>query len=71
MVPTTNFLSLWVWDYTVSKWYFYAPSLHAATGGLANVKAYADAHNFLHFYDASDNPVKFLGLGAGFWVSRP
>ena len=65
-VPTSNFLSLWLWDPAAQKWYFYAPILEA-TGGLAAVQSYANAHGFLHFQDFG----KTLGLGAGFWVNRP
>jgi chitodextrinase len=65
-VPTTNFLTLWVWDAAAAKWYFYSPLLESS-GGLAAVKAHADSHFYLHFQD--DN--KKIGLGVGFWVNRP
>jgi chitodextrinase/alpha-tubulin suppressor-like RCC1 family protein len=66
-VPTGNFFSLWTWDAGALRWYFYAPILEAQPGGLANVKAYADNHGFLHFQDTG----KTLGMGIGFWVNRP
>jgi hypothetical protein len=65
-VPTSNFVSLWMWDALASKWYFYSP-LPEASGGLPAVKAYADSHNYLHFQDYN----KTLGIGTGFWVNKP
>lgn len=70
-VVTTNFTTLWAWNRdgengTIGKWFFYAPSLEAS-GGLPAVKAYCDAHNYLHFQDYG----KTLGHAIGFWIQKP
>ena len=65
MIPTNNFVSLWVWDAAAGRWYFYSPLLESS-GGLPAVKAYANSHNYLHFQDFG----KTLGIGTGFWVNK-
>lgn len=62
---TANFTSLWVWDATRQKWYFYSPILEAS-GGLPAVSSYAAGQGFLHFQDYG----KTLGAGTGFWVHK-
>ena len=63
---SANFVSLWTWNAKQTRWYFYAPSLER-DGGLAAVKAYADAQSFLDFSTNS----RLLELGMGFWVNKP
>lgn len=59
------FTSLWGWDPVEHEWYFYSPLLEAL-GGLAQVKAYAESHGYLHFSDHN----RKLGVGIGFWVDK-
>ena len=61
-VPATT---LWAWDNSQSKWYFYAPSL-ASQGGTV-LSDYINANGYLDFASAS----KTLGPGVGFWVNVP
>ena len=56
-------ISLWTWDSTQSKWYFYAPNL-AANRTLAD---YIANRGYLDFVVAN----KILGPGVGFWINRP
>ena len=63
--PTDNFASLWAWDASNVTWFFYSPLLDSS-GGLANVKGYADSHSFQHFEDFN----KKIGVGIGFWVNK-
>ncbi len=63
-VVPQNFNTLWTWDSTQSKWYFYAPSLEAQ-GGTA-LTDYITAHGYLDFRSAN----KTLGPGVGFWVNK-
>ncbi len=56
--------TLWTWEPTQSKWYFYAPSL-ATQGGTA-LTNYISNHGFKDFTTTG----KTLGLGIGFWVNR-
>jgi hypothetical protein len=58
-----NLTTLWAWDSTQSKWYFYAPGLEAS-GGLG---AYITGKGYLDFTTAN----KTLGNGVGFWVNKP
>jgi hypothetical protein len=60
-----NFTSLWAWDAAAMRWYFYSPVLEMS-GGLAAVKAYADARAFRHFQDYG----RLLGPGSGFWLLK-
>lgn len=60
-----NLNSLWLWDNTLSNWYFYAPSLEAK-GGTA-LTDYITSKGYLDF--TANN--KTLGVGVGFWVSKP
>lgn len=64
-VIPTNLTSLWAWDATSQKWYFYAPSLEAQ-GGTA-LTDYISNHGFKDF----SNSGKTLGPNTGFWVNRP
>ena len=62
---TVAVTSLWVWDSTRSKWYFYAPSLQAQGGSaLSN---YISTKGYLDFASVS----KTLGPGIGLWVNIP
>jgi hypothetical protein len=64
-VVPQNLTSLWAWDKPTGKWYFYAPSLEAASGNaLGN---YITSQGYLDFTMAN----KTLGAGVGFWVNRP
>jgi hypothetical protein len=60
----TGVTTLWAWDNTSSRWYFYAPSLEAQ-GGTA-LSDYIASKNYLDFTTAN----KTLGNGTGFWVNR-
>jgi len=55
--------TLWVWDASKSKWYFYAPSLDAS-GGLTS---YIDSSGYLDFTASGIS----LSPGLGFWVNAP
>ncbi len=59
-----NFTTLWTWDNTTSKWYFYSPSLDAQGGTV--MSDYITSKGFLDF--AQNN--KTLGKGIGFWVNK-
>lgn len=58
----SNFTSLWAWDTSLNKWYFYSPSLDASAG-LSN---HIQTTGYLDF-SASN---KKLGHGTGFWVNK-
>ncbi len=64
-VVPVNLTTLWAWDSTQSKWYFYAPSFEAQ-GGTALID-YVTGKGYLDFTTGS----KKLGPGVGFWVNRP
>lgn len=64
-VVPQNFTSLWAWDSSQSKWYFYAPSIEAQ-GGTA-LTDYITSHGYLDFNSAN----RTLGAGVGFWVNKP
>lgn len=55
-----NLTSLWAWDASLAKWYFYAPSL--------------DANSSLTTYTASKGYLDFAGKtlnqGLGFWINK-
>ena len=56
-----NLTSLWAWQNSTQRWYFYAPSLDA-TGGLS---AYLSEMNYMDFGSLSFAPT------IGLWVNRP
>lgn len=60
-----NIQSLWAWDSTQRKWYFYAPTLEAQGGNT--LTDYIANHGLLDFISQN----KTLGLGVGFWVKQP
>jgi hypothetical protein len=60
-----NVTTLWAWDNSASKWYFYAPSLEGQ-GGSA-LFDYTASKGYLDFTANS----KLLGSGMGFWVNKP
>ena len=64
-VVPQNITTLWSWDNTAGKWYFYAPGLHAQ--GATAMSDYINANGYLDFTLAS----KTLGPGVGFWVYKP
>ena len=64
-VVPLNITTLWAWDSTQSKWYFYAPS-YEAQGGTALID-YITGKGYLDFTSAN----KTLGNGVGFWVNKP
>jgi len=55
-----NLTSLWAWQNSAQRWYFYAPSLEAS-GGLS---AYLNEMRYLDFANNSFAPT------SGFWVNR-
>ncbi|MCX7172253.1 MAG: hypothetical protein NTY41_18785 [Proteobacteria bacterium] len=57
-----NLSTLWAWDTTQQKWYFYAPDLDAS-GSLSN---YIIGKGYLDF-----GPTKTLDRTTGFWVNKP
>jgi hypothetical protein len=59
-----NLTTLWAWDNSSLKWYFYAPSLEAQ--GDAVLNNYITSKGFLDF---SVNK-KTLGKGIGFWINK-
>lgn len=61
---TSGFTSLWAWDSTRSRWYFYSPALDAQGGG--RLKEYTDQRGLLDF--ASER--KTIGQGVGFWIRK-
>jgi hypothetical protein len=63
-LPGTGVTTLWAWDSSTSKWYFFAPSLEAQ-GGTA-LSDYIASKNYLDFAQRN----KTLGSGTGFWVNR-
>jgi len=60
-----NMTSIWAWDNTQSRWYFYAPSLDAA--GTGQLTDYINSNGYKDF--VTDG--KTLGNGTGFWVNKP
>ena len=60
-----NLTTLWAWDSTQAKWFFYAPQLDASGGTV--LKDYIAAKGYLDFTTQSKN----LGSGVGFWVNSP
>ena len=59
-----NVQSIWVWDTTTSKWYFYAPSLDAQ--GSTVLSDYIATNGYLSF----TNPNKLLDGKTGFYVTK-
>ena len=64
-VVPQNITTLWAWDNTLAKWYFYAPNLDAQ-GGIA-LTDYIASKGYLGF--TANN--KTMGPGVGFWVNKP
>ena len=58
----TNLVTLWSWDASLARWYFYAPSLEAS-GGTA-LSDYAVSKGYLNYGSKS------LAPATGFWVNR-
>lgn len=58
-----NLTTLWAWENTLNKWYFYAPSLEKS----GDLPSYIGAKGYLDFSANS----KTLGQGTGFWVNMP
>ncbi len=56
-----NLTSLWAWQNSAQRWYFYAPSLDLS-GGL---NTYLSENNYLDFGNISFAPT------TGFWVNKP
>ena len=61
-VVPINLTTLWAFENTMKRWFFYAPSLQA-TGGLDD---YITGRGYLDFTQFS----KTLGNGTGFWVNK-
>ena len=57
-------ITLWAWESSSSKWYFYAPSLE--TQGSNVLRDYITSRSYLDFVQSG----KTLGKGTGFWVNR-
>jgi hypothetical protein len=57
--------SMWAWDSTRSKWYFYAPSLEAESNTV--LSDYINSNGYEDFTSSG----KTLGNGVGIWVNRP
>ncbi len=55
-----NLTSLWAWQSSAQRWYFYAPSLEANSG----LNAYLNQNNYLDLGSVSFAPTM------GFWVNR-
>lgn len=62
-----NLVSLWAWEPTTARWYFWAPSL-AYSGGLAN---YLAGKGHLDFSNMPATPAGTLSQATGFWVNMP
>jgi hypothetical protein len=60
-----NLTTLWAWDNTNARWYFYAPQIEA-NGGTA-LKDYANNKGYFDF----NTQGKTLSNGIGFWVNYP
>ena len=65
-VPT-NLTSLWAFDSTQQKWYFWAPSL-VNSGEMAN---YLTSKSYLDFAAMPSSPTGTLSPTTGFWVNMP
>jgi hypothetical protein len=59
-----SIVSLWAWDNSKLKWYFYAPDLD-------NAKTLANYISSKQYLDFSATPVKALDPSTGFWVNHP
>lgn len=57
-----NLTTLWAWDATQQKWYFYAPGLDAS----GSLSSYIVGRGYLDFGTA-----KTLDSTTGFWVNKP
>lgn len=64
-VIPVNLYSLWTWDNTQNKWYYYSSALDAQ-GGTA-LTDYAGGQGYLDFMSEG----KKVGQGIGFWVRMP
>ena len=64
-VVPQNITTLWAWDNSQSKWYFYSPSLEAQGGTV--LSDYITSKGYLNFTNAN----KTLGQGVGFWANKP
>jgi len=63
----SNLQTLWSWDNTNSRWYFYAPSLDQPGTGTT-LQDYINNKSYVNFFATS--VPKTLGLGSGFWVNK-
>lgn len=63
----SNLTTLWAWDATAQKWYFWAPSL-VNSGGLTS---YLGSRNYLDFSTLPGTPAGTLSSTTGFWVNMP
>lgn len=64
-VVPINLTTLWAWDNTLTKWYFYAPGLEAEGG--TKLYDYAIGKGYLDFTYSG----RTLDPGMGFWVNKP
>ena len=61
-----NFLTLWAWNNSSSKWYFYAPSIDQP--GSSTLPTYTASKNYLNFFDSTS--LKTIDRGDGFWINK-
>ncbi|MDD5030325.1 MAG: hypothetical protein PHH58_12620 [Rhodoferax sp.] len=62
-----NLTTLWAWDATRARWYFWAPS-RANSGQLAD---YLSSKGYLDFVGLPTKPAGSLSPTTGFWVNTP
>ena len=62
-----NLTTLWAWDATRAKWYFWAPAL-VNDGGLTS---YIGNKGYLDFATLPGEPIGVLSPTTGFWVNMP
>jgi streptogramin lyase len=64
-VVPQNLTSLWVWDVTLSKWFFYSSKLESQGG--SSLLDYVSSKGFVDFQSNG----KTLAPGNGFWLNVP
>ena len=63
----TNLTTLWAWDATQQRWYFWAPAL-VNSDGLA---AHLTSKGYLDFSTLANTPGGNLPASIGYWVNMP
>ncbi len=64
-VVPQNLTTLWAWENSKAKWYFYSPKLDASSGTV--LTDYIASKGYLDFTATN----KLLDAGTGFWVNKP